>query len=352
MYNGKKFEIIRTTIALCLALFLSLIIIVVISDEPLNALKLFLLGPIDSFRHVGNILEMAIPMIFTGLGVSIIFQSNEFNISSSGTFVIGAVAASLIAIYLPIGGIFGTSLAIIVGGAVGATFSLIPGLLKVKWRTSELVTSLMLNYILYNLAQYIINTYARDANAGGMVSRKFNESIILPRLIEGTRVHYGLIVAIIAIILSYIFLYKTKWGYEIRMIGLNQKFAKYSGISVGKAILLAQVIGGFIAGIGGSVEVLGMYRRYQWQVIPSFGFDGIIIAIMVKNNPALVPVAALFLAYLRIGADIMSRSADVPSEVVIIIQSVVIMLLVAEGFLSKLQYKFMLRETSKSKEVL
>ncbi|MCT4596545.1 MAG: ABC transporter permease [Vallitalea sp.] len=348
--SNKWFDVIRTAVALAVTLVLTLIIIFLVSEEPLYALKLFLTGPMDSFRHIGNIFEMAIPLVFTGLGLSIIFQSSQFNISASGAFVIGAVATTLSAIFLPIGGIVGTLISLLIGGVVGACFSLIPGILKVKWDTSELVTSLMLNYVLYSLGSYIINNYVRDVNAGGMVSVKFQESIILPRLVNGTRVHYGLIIAIIAIIASYYFLYRTKWGYEIRMTGLNSEFAKYSGITIAKAALLAQLVGGLLAGLGGSVETLGMYRRYQWQVVPSFGFDGIIVAIMAKNNPAYVPVAAVFLAYLRIGADIMSRSADVPSEVITIIQAVVIMLLVAESFLSKWRYKRVVKATMSNKE--
>ena len=116
-------------------------------------------------------------------------------------------------------------------------------------------------------------------------------------------------------------------------------FAKYSGIGVGGAIVLSQVIGGAVAGMGGAVEILGMYTRFSLTSLPGYGFDGIIIAILAKNNPLFVPFAALFLAYLRIGADIMSRRTDVAPEVVSIVQSLIILLVGAKLFLEHYKHK-------------
>jgi len=130
------------------------------------------------------------------------------------------------------------------------------------------------------------------------------------------------------------------------MTGKSSKFAQYSGISVTSVIIYSQVIGGILAGIGGATEMLGMHNRFQWQLSPGFGWDGIIVAVLARNNPLLIPIAAFFLAYMRIGADLMSRMADVPSEVVSIVQSIMIMLVTAEAFLSHWRHKLIVRDAN------
>ncbi|MEG0641280.1 MAG: ABC transporter permease, partial [Clostridium sp.] len=184
-----------------------------------------------------------------------------------------------------------------------------------------------------------------------MASQLFNESAKLPNIIQGTRLHFGLILAILAIILTYLFLYRSKWGYSIRMTGLNNNFAEYSGINTAKVIIYSQIIGGALAGIGGATEVLGMYDRFQWQSLPGIGFDGILVAILARNNPLFVPLGAIFLAYLRVGADVMSRSSDVPSEVIILIQAIMIMLIAAQRFLSKYKHKMVVKESKQNLEI-
>jgi len=176
-----------------------------------------------------------------------------------------------------------------------------------------------------------------------MVSFKLKASALIPNLIPKTRIHFGLFIVIGMIFITYYFLYRTKWGYSIRMTGLNQKFADYSGINTTSVIVYSQVIGGIIAGIGGATELLGMYTRFQWQTLPGYGWDGMMVAILARNNPALVPVAAFLLAFLRIGADLMARMTDVPSEVVSIIQAIMIIFVAAESFLATWRHRMVVK---------
>ena len=349
MFNQKKvFELSRTVLAIIISLFIALITILFVSEEPANALGTFLLGPVKSMRHFGNVLEMMIPLIFTGLAVSIMFSAAQFNLGASGAFFLGGVASAFIAVRWALPLVIHPIVAILIGGIAGAIFCGIPAILKVKWGASELVSSLMLNYVAFFLGIYLINYFLRDVNAGAMVSYKLAETSKLIKLIPKTRVHFGLIIAIIMIIVAYYLMYRTRWGYRIRVTGLNSSFARYSGIKTASVIILAQVIGGFIAGAGGSIEILGMYRRFSWQQLPPYGWDGIIVAILARNNPALIPVGAFFLAYLRIGADLMARTSDVQSEVVYIIQGVMIILIAAESFLAKYRHKLVYKEARKS----
>ncbi|WP_125154613.1 ABC transporter permease [Clostridium rectalis] len=334
-----QFEVVRTFIAILLAISLALLLILGISKQPLDALVKLLTGPLTSARRFGNVIEMAIPFIFTGLSVCVMFEAKQFNMISEGAFFIGGVAASYCAIkfILPIG--LHPIVAILFGGIIGGIAGFIPGILKIKWKANELVSSLMLNYVFLYLGLYIINYILRDPKAGMTASFMLNKSSTLPKIIPGTRIHLGLVIAIIFIVLTYLFMYRSKWGYALRMTGLNENFARYSGINTNRVIIYSQVIGGLLAGIGGATEILGMYQRFQWQALPGYGFDGIIIAILSRNNPILVPISAIFLAYLRVGADIMARMTDVPSEVISIIQAIMIMLIAANRFMAKWKHK-------------
>jgi simple sugar transport system permease protein len=204
----------------------------------------------------------------------------------------------------------------------------------------------MFNYIAFFFGLWIINYFLRDVNAGAMVSYPFAESALLPKILPGTRVSLGLVIAAVFVILAVLFMFKTRWGYRIRVTGENAQFAKYSGINTGKVVIYSQLIGGLLAGIGGSIETLGMYKRFSWQTLPGYGWDGVIIAILSRNNPAYVPLAAFFLAYLRIGADLMSRYSDVPNELVSIIQGVMIILIAASSFLAKYRHRLVYEEAT------
>ena len=189
-----------------------------------------------------------------------------------------------------------------------------------------------------------MNTYVRDDTFGALASNKLPENSILVKCVPGTAIHVGVILAIILVVLCYLFIYKTKAGYEIRVMGQNAKFAKYTGISVSGAIILSQVLGGAIAGLGGAVEVMGMYARFQWTSLPGYGWDGVIIAILARNKPQYVPLAAVFLAYLRVGANVMARVSDVPSEIITVIQAVMIMLVTANALLGRMKQKTVEKE--------
>ncbi len=342
--SKQLFELYRIGLAVLISLGIAVIIIILVSENPGEALKIFLFGPVDSLRHFGNVLELMVPLIFTGLAITLMFVASQFNLGAEGAFFFGAVGASFIAVNWALPAVIHPLTAIIWGGFIGSVLCGIPGLLKIKWGSSELVSSLMFNYIAYFFGLYLINYFLRDVNAGAMVSYPLAESAKLYRLIPKTKVHFGIVVAGLTAVFTSVFLFRTRWGYRIRVIGLNTRFAEYAGINTAATIVLSQFLGGFIAGMGGAVEVLGMYRRFTWQILPGYGWAGIIVAILARNNPIYVPAAAFFLAWLRIGADLMSRATDVPNEFAAIIQGVMVILITAESFLAKYRHKVVVKE--------
>jgi general nucleoside transport system permease protein len=147
------------------------------------------------------------------------------------------------------------------------------------------------------------------------------------------------------VVIVALLMYRTRWGYAIRMIGINQAFSKYSGMKVGSTIVLSQVIGGVLSGMGGGIEVLGRFSTFLWKELPGYGWTGVTIAILAKNNPLLVPLAAFFIAYLNKGCQLMATYCDVPSEMIDIIQAAIFLFFAAEQFLSGYRQKIVVKNT-------
>ena len=343
MSNTKRFDILRTLLSVLIALGISFILIFMMSEEPVEAIRVLLTGPLSSKRNMGNVIESMIPLIFTGTGVCIMFSANQINLSGEGAFQIGGLAASCVAIYFTSRYISPVA-ALMAAGLAGALFSVVPAIMKITTTASEMVSSLMINYLALYFGTYMLNNVIADPKASA-ASYELCEASELPTLIGGTRVHLGLLIAFGVAVLGYFFLYRTKMGYELRITGENEEFARYSGINIVKVIVISQVIGGFVSGLGGGVEMLSpIYTRFNWTTLMGYGWDAIIICTLAKKNPLYTPFAALFLAYLRTGASIMARKTDVTLEIVQITQGIIILLVVAEQFLSRYKHKMIAKE--------
>jgi simple sugar transport system permease protein len=344
MNSSKKYDILRTVLSISIALLISFIIIFLTSDEPVKAILELLTGPLKSTRRIGNVIEAMIPLIFTGVGISIMFSASQINLAGEGSFHIGGLVATYIAVNTALPGSISPFVCILVAGCFGSLITAVPAVMKIKTDSDVLVSSLMMNYLMTFFASYILSYFLRDPSAGAVVSYAIPADIQLSAIFPGTRIHAGLFIALAVAVFGYIFLFKTKIGYEIRVTGENVNFARYSGINVLKVSLISQLLGGFIFGIGGGVEILGMYNRFSWTTSLGYGWDAIIIATLAKKNPLYVPFAAFFLAYLRTGASKMSIVANVPTEIITVTQGIIILLVVAEQFLSKYKHKMIAKE--------
>ncbi|MDD2296215.1 MAG: ABC transporter permease [Sphaerochaetaceae bacterium] len=329
----KHFTLIRTLVAILIGVFITIFLIILISADGLYSLQQFFLGPFASRGRFSNIFENAAPLIICGVAIAFAFQAAQFNVGAEGSFFISAAVGTAFAVSTSMPPVLHIISILAVSALTGALWSGISGILKAKWNASELVSSLMLNYVAYFLGLYLINHHFRDKKAGYLTSAKLPSSAILPRLFSGTRFHIGIIIAVVVAILAYIVIFKTKFGYELRMSGQNLKFAKYAGINIFKIVLLSQVISGLIAGMGGVMEVMGIHHRFNWQSLPGYGWDGVIVAIIGRNHPLLIIAASFFLSYLKIGGQVLNLMSDIPSEMISVIQSIIILLITAEAFL-------------------
>lgn len=362
-----RFIIIRSLVAICIALLVATLLIFISAGgdtfhEKLEAtgeaLRQMLIGPLfrmskkkgTSFelKRLADILAAMIPTIFTGLSVCIMFSANQFNLGAEGGIMLGAFVSAMVAIYVPMPTGLHAVVAVLIGGAVVAILMLLPALLKTKLSVSEMVCSLMLNYIIMYVIKFLMNTYLADKSRGQIMSYPFRETSAIAPIVNnttfsGAKLTWGFVVAIVAVILCGLFMYRSRWGYAIRMIGINQAFAGYSGMKVGSVIVLSQVLGGVLAGAGGGVEMLGRYTSFSWSALPGYGWTGITIAILASNNPYMVPLAAFFMAYLSKGCDLMATYAKVPAQLIDIIQGVIFLFFAAEQFLAKYRQKLVVK---------
>ncbi|HOE06947.1 MAG TPA: ABC transporter permease [Bacilli bacterium] len=336
----KYFNFFRTLTAILIALVITFVILLFVSKEPFSAIATLLFSPFKSKFWIGEILRASVPLVFAGVAASIMLKCGQFNMIGEGSFYLGGFVAALIAIYLPVSSFLAIVIACLAAIVVTIIFGFIPAILKAKLNVNEFVVSLMLNFIMLWVGMFFLQNYFRDEASGDIATRLIPDENRLGILLKGTYLSTGILIALIIVILSTIFLYKTKYGYTIRITGNNKNFAKFSGLSAMSAIIYSQVIGSAIAGLGGAVEILGgIDGRFSWKALPGYGFDGFIVAILASNNPLLTPLAALFLAYLRTGATLMSLQTDVASELIQIIQAIIIIIVAGQAFMARYKNK-------------
>lgn len=337
------FSIFRFICAIALALLLTLILMVSSTSSPLEAIKNLFVGPITTMRRFSTVLETAIPLTFSGLAICLMFTAKQFNLAVEGGFYLGALTSAIVVINLELPAFLSVVVAMICAMIVSAIICLIPSYFSIKWEASELVISLMLNYVCLYVGLYIFNNTIKDTNSAYQASTAFPEGVSLGRLIPKSRLHGGLFIVLIVVVFTAILLYRTKWGYSLRVVGNNEKFARYAGIGTTGIILSSQLLGGSIAGLGGATEMLGMYQRFQWSTLPGFGFDGVVLNILARGNPLFIPLAAFAIAYLRVGADYMYRQSDIASEIVSIIEALIIIFVASDAFLAKYKQKILIK---------
>lgn len=357
--NSTKFSLIRGAAALGIGLLVAFLLILFSSEganlgekfsASLSALREMLLSPLFrkngsfSMKNFSDVLAGMIPILFTGLATCIMFGANQFNLGAEGGIMLGAFVTSLVAIYAKLPGPLLMIVAVLAGGAATGVVMLIPAVLKAKLGVSEMVNSLMLNYVIMYFLNYLMNSYLADTSKGITQTFPFQENALIPQMINnGSRLSWGFLVGILMVILCWFFMYRTRWGYGIRMTGINQPFVMYSGMNVALIVILCQVMGGFLAGMGGGIEILGRYNVYNWSALPGYGWTGITVAILAGNNPIFVPLAAFFMSYLTKGCTLMSTNTSVPAQLISIIQAVIFIFFAAQQFLAGYRQKLVVQ---------
>lgn len=337
--NDKKtfnimqyFSAIRILIAIALSLLLVFVIIFFVAEDPLFAIQKMILGPLQTRRSFFNVVERAVPLVFTGLALNVCLRSGVFNIAADSSFYIGAVLAAFISIKMPLTAGVYQIVYILVAIVAGGLINMLPIIINKHTGISPTVVAIMQNSIFFYLGLSLVSAYLLE-KSGTWGSAAFPAAAKMGNMIPGTSLHWGALIMVAVIFLVILLMDKMSLGYKIRLTGINPNFARSAGISTGKIILGAQFIGGAIAGMGGAIEMMGMYKRFQWQLQVSYVWDGLMVHMLANQNPRFIPLTAFFIAYLRVGAEIMSRAAGIDPEVVAFLQGIVILLVASDKFL-------------------
>jgi simple sugar transport system permease protein len=311
------------------------------------AFDAFLLGPLQRIIRWGVWIEDALTLILVGLAVAVVFKARQFSLGAEGQLYFGALVSG--AICLAWGNVpawLVVPIAILSAMTAGFLWGLIPGVLKAYLGANELVASLMLNVVAQRFYELVLTFQLKPADAGYIASDPFPEGNVLLQLIPDTRVTIAIFIVIAAVIATWFLMSRTTLGYEIRMVGANRKFADYGGVNSRRVILLAMALSGVLAGLAGAHLAMGIHRTLILNISLGLAFEGVVVALLARNNPLVVPFTGLLYAYLRAGAQFMERDAGVSFEVVRIIQAVIILLITAEALTAFFQNRRAQRSTT------
>lgn len=340
-------------ISILLAFIIGAIIMAALGANPLDAYQYLIKGSLGTINALGNTLNKATPLIFTGLCACFAYKCGVFNLGGEGQFIMGSIVACVTALILGDKGIEGPLvcvLCLVLGTIAGGIWGFIPGILKVTRGQNEMIISIMMNYVATLFMGVIYTNWMRDASVPQTlpVPNATKLARIFPRL----RFTWGLAIAVCLGILMWIFLFKTGVGFKIRAVGYNMTASRFNGFPVLKLMFVSFIVSGAVAGLGGAAELLGTQFRLINGFGAGYGFDGVALALIGQLNPIATVLVAIFFAALRVGATAMQTASGVPTSVSDIIQALVIIFTVAGMALVKLPSfeAFRMRLTAGKKE--
>ncbi|MDD6232538.1 MAG: ABC transporter permease [Frisingicoccus sp.] len=335
--TDKKEKVIQGLVIALITIAVGTVLIMMSNANPAEAYANFFKGIFGNLNGFCEVFVKATPLIFTGLGCAVAFRTGFFNIGAEGQFYVGALTASMVA--LNVQGAAGIVLALAAGFLAGGVWALIAAVFKAKLGISEIIVTIMLNYIAINLVGIAVRTFLMDPAGSVPQSAKFDSSVWLPQLLPPTRLHAGFILALVSVAVVWFLLEKTTVGYEIKVVGFNKRAAACNGISVMKNIVISAFLSGGLAGMAGVVEVLAIQKKLLEGISSNCGYTAVLIALMAGNHPVGVIVASVAMAAMQVGANTMQRQLGVPSAIVDILIGLVVLLILAKGLIRRKKVK-------------
>lgn len=332
--NGRKLLLtlrryLTLPFAILLALIISTIFIYWAGYDPGSAAIAIYQSTLGSFANFADTLVKATPLIFTSVGICITFRTRIFNIGAEAMFLAGAITTGWLGVslgFLP--SFILLPILLLAGAFAGALIGILVGFIKVRFGSSEIITTMMMNYVLVLFLGYLTHGPLMEAKGLFPQSAEIAPAAMLPRIFPGTRLHAGFFISLIVAVLGYIFLYKSVLGYELRAVGLNDKTAEHNGINISKCILIAFAISGAFAGLGGFSEVGGVTLRLYDNISPGYGYDAIALALIANSNPVGAVFVSILFGILKAGSNMMQRTAGISSTFVYVFQGLVVLFVV------------------------
>lgn len=311
------------------------LLIMIAGSNPIEAYSELLSGAFGGKRQIQETILRASPLLMMGLGMTVAFRARVWNIGGEGQFFMGALFGGLVALTFP--DLHPAILlpAILLAGMIGGVmWALIPGILKVKRGMSEIISTLMLNYIAILLMEYLARGPLQDPDSYLPESAKFVRASRLPQLFD-TRIHVGVVIALILIPVVYVLLWNTPLGFRLRAVGSRQSVAEYAGVNVGRSILFSIAFSGALCGMAGLIEVSTVHFRLKGAISAGYGFTAILVALLGRTHPVGVLIAAIFFAALDVGAQSMHALFGLPITLADAIKAVIVLSVLAADALAR-----------------
>lgn len=350
--NSALRQCLVSVSAVVVAILLGMLLILLMGKNPIVAFGALVQGAFGSASSFAETLVKVTPLLFTGMSYALANRCGLTNLGMEGQMYMGALAAAAAAIFVDVPSVLHIPLCIAAGFIGGGLWGLLAGWLKVRFGASEIITTVMLNTIAIYFIEFMVTDPARMMEPGGVSGQSipFLDSAKLDILIPNTRAHWGILIGLLVIVLFWLFLWRSKKGYEVRVSGFNMQAAAYSGINTSRNILLVMLLSGGIAGLAGACEVMGVQGRLYAGFSPGYGFDGIAVALIGMNSPLGIVFGALLFGAFRAGGNRMQMKAYVPYSIVNVIQAIVIIAVVASQMLLEIWGERQLKKQPKQQE--
>ena len=323
----------------------------VFGESPAEAYGALFKGAFSSKRYFAETLLSTTPLIFGGLAVALGFRCGLFNMGVEGQIVLGGMAAAYVGYAWELPLVIHLPLALLAGAVAGGLWGAIPGYLKAKHRIHEVITTIMLNYIVFQVAAFMIAVGGpMKADNELPVSPDVLPTAQLARIWEGTRLSGGIFIALGFAVLVWIFLFKTRLGYKMRAVGLNSSAAEFAGIKPGRMMVWAMFLSGALGGLAGAVEVLGVHYKFYASFSPGYGWDAIAVALLGLTHPVGVVASAILFGVLRSGSITMQAIAQISKDIVLILSALIIFFTATNQTLRPMLERLTLRLSTRKAE--
>jgi len=329
-------------IAVVLTLLAGMVMFWILGTDPLRAVHAFFIEPISTLDGVAELFVKATPLVLIGIGLSLGFQANVWNIGAEGQLTLGAVFGGGLALaFFDVDTVFLLPAMLVAGIIGGMAWAAIPAFLKTRYNTNEILTTLMLTYVGLLLLSYLIHGPLRDPDGFNFPeSRLFHDAAILPIILEGTRLHFGWLIALFVAALAWLLIVKHIIGFQIRVIGMAPAAASFAGFKEKRLVWLTLLMSGGAAGLAGVLEVAGPIGQIVPVISPGYGFTAIIVAFLGRLHPVGVVLAGLLMALTYLGGDSAQITMNLPNAVTGVFQGMLLFFLLASDVLIHFRIRF------------
>ncbi|MDW6021531.1 ABC transporter permease [Mesorhizobium sp. BAC0120] len=333
-------------IAVVSAFLVGAALIAAVGVNPLTAYAALFEAAVGTKNGLAETLVRTVPLGLCGLGIALAFRAGVFNVGAEGQLFLGGTAAAAVGVACAGWPSFILLPAMAIAAMLaGGLWSGLAAWLKLRFRADELITTIMLNYVAIHFVGFLLHGPLKEPNGALAQTARLTSDARLPVLLAGTRLHAGILIVLVAVVLAHLFLWKRVNGFRLRVVGLNPRAAENAGINIRAMMLFGFLVCGALSGLAGFAEVAGVQRRMIENLSPGFGYTAIIVALLGSTNPVGVLAAAFLFAALQIGATTMESAAGVPGTLTTVIQGLVVLFLIGRPALSLLRERLAGRRT-------